>query len=180
MREISLHIMDIIQNSIDAKAELITLEITEDIINNLLIIKIIDDGCGISENILPKITDPFITSRKSRGVGLGLSLFEATCIRCSGNLSIKSKVNVGTEVIASMEYNNIDRPPMGKIEETILSIVLTSDIDILYIHRVNKNEFTFDTREIKGLVGSELKDYEIVTWLKEYILENLEAIGAGQ
>lgn len=178
MREISLHIMDIIQNSIDAKAQLVILEINEDIVNNQITVKITDNGFGISEDILPNITDPFITSRKSRGVGLGLSLFEATCQRSNGYLKVSSKVNVGTEVIASMEYNNIDRPPMGKIEETILSLILTSNIDILYIHKTNENEFKFDTREIKKLVGDDLGNYEIVLWLKEYIRENLDAIGA--
>lgn len=180
MREISLHIMDIVQNSIVAGASIIKVQITENEAQNLFEVKITDNGVGISEEMLSVIKDPFTTSRKSRDVGLGLSLFEATCLRCNGSLEIKSKLNLGTEVLAKMEYNNIDRPPLGRIDETILSLIATTDVDFIYKHSVNEKEFLLDTQEIKKIVGEDIRSIDIISWIREYIDENLSGIQANK
>ncbi|WDC84860.1 ATP-binding protein [Caloramator sp. mosi_1] len=180
MRELSLHIMDIIENSISANATLIELYIEEDTSKNILTIKIKDNGKGIEEEMLKNITDPFVTSRTTRRVGLGLSLFESTCLRCNGSLKVYSMVNVGTEVVATMEHNNIDRPPLGRIEDTVVSVLLNPKIDLLYQHTVNDKKFVLDSREIKRILGSEdISSPEVLLWIKEYIKENLKEISGG-
>jgi signal transduction histidine kinase len=179
MRELSLHLMDIIENSITAKAKLIELSINEDKNSNLLTIKIIDNGCGMDSEMLNKVTDPFVTTRTTRKVGLGISLFKSACERCEGNLEITSEINKGTSIVASMQYNHIDRAPIGKVEDTIITVLLSEGVDLLYTHIVNNNEFVFDSREIKKIVGNELNDPEILMWLKEYLNENISNIGGG-
>ncbi|GIW49370.1 MAG: histidine kinase [Caloramator sp.] len=180
MRELSLHIMDIIENSISADATLIELYIEENLLKNTFTIKIKDNGKGIDEEMLKNITDPFVTSRTTRRVGLGLSLFETTCLRCNGSLKVYSKVNVGTEVVAIMEHSNIDRPPLGKIEETVVSVLLNPSIDLVYEHIYNDKKFVLDSREIKKILGSdEINTPEVLLWIKDFIKENLKEISGG-
>jgi hypothetical protein len=138
-----------------------------------------DNGCGMSKELLEKVKDPFVTSRQTRKVGLGLSLLEAACERCEGHLDIESTEGIGTKVTAVMKYSHIDRSPIGRVEDTILSVLLDSSIDIVYMHKVDDSEFTFDSREIKKIVGDDLTNPEILQWIKEYIKENIEQIGGG-
>lgn len=178
MREISLHLMDIIQNSIDAGASLIIINMDISTLNNRLMLSVEDNGCGIEPKMIEKIKDPFVTSRKTRKVGLGISLFEAACIRCGGNLTIDSLKNLGTKVAAVMEYNHIDRAPIGRIEDTIVSFIMVSGIEIVYKHRFNLNEFIFDSRKIKEIVGNDIMNIDIINWIKEYIAEGIERTGS--
>lgn len=179
MRELSLHIMDIIENSISAKATLICLEIIEDKNSDILKIIIKDNGCGIDEEDIERVKDPFVTSRKTRKVGLGIPLFEAACLRCDGKLNIKSSKGKGTEIEAVMRYSHIDRAPLGRIEDTIVSILLYPQLDIEYRHVVNDKEFIFDSREIKKVTGEDLTLPNILQWIKQYIKEGIEEIGGG-
>jgi hypothetical protein len=176
MRELSLHIMDIIQNSIAANASFIEITVDENIIKDYLKIVIKDNGRGIDKEILSKIKDPFITTRTSRKVGLGISLFEAACNRCEGVLNIESTVGVGTTLTALMKYSHIDRAPLGRLQDTIMSLLLYPNLDFIYKHLFNENEFILDTREIRKIVGDDLEDQEIIFWIRDYIIEGTNAI----
>ena len=174
-----MHLIDIIQNSVKAGASLITVELDEFVKKDELRMTVADNGCGMSKELLQKVKDPFVTSRQTRKVGLGLSLMEAACERCEGFLDIESTEGIGTKVTAVMKYSHIDRAPIGKVEDTILSVLLDSSVDIVYLHKVDDSEFVFDSREIKKIVGNDLSDPEILQWIKEYIRENIEQIGGG-
>lgn len=176
MRELSLHIMDIVQNSIVAKASLIELTVDENLIEDYLKIIIKDNGHGIDPEMLKNIKDPFVTSRKTRKVGLGISLFEANCTRCDGYLNIESDLGIGTTVTAFMKYMHIDRSPIGELVDTIISLLLYPEIDLLYTHIYNQKSFIFDTREIKKMVGEDITHPEIISWLKDYLDEGLSEI----
>lgn len=179
MREISLHIMDIIQNSVSAKAMLINLDIIEDTREDRFEAVIKDNGIGMSKEMLENVKDPFVTSRKTRRVGLGLSLFEAACKRCEGYLKINSEEGKGTTVTAFMKLSHIDRMPLGKIQDTIVSTLVIPGIDIVYSHKVDDRYFNFDSREVKKLTGSNLNQPEILIWIRECIMKNIEEIGGG-
>lgn len=177
MKELSLHILDIVQNSISANAKNINIEIIENAHKNLFLIKIEDDGIGMKDEMKEKVLNPFVTSRKTRKVGLGLSLFEATAKRCGGKLILNSTENVGTTVSVEMDYDNIDRPPLGAIEDTIISIIhgINKNTNIIYRHIFNDNEFIFDLNKIREIVD-DINQIEIILWLKDYIKENIENI----
>jgi anti-sigma regulatory factor (Ser/Thr protein kinase) len=179
MRELSLHIMDIIQNSITADASFIEITIEENIIQDYLKIVIKDNGRGIDREMLTIIKDPFITTRTSRKVGLGISLFEAACNRCEGALNIESNVGIGTTLTALMKYSHIDRAPIGKLQDTIMSLLLYPNLDFIYRHLFNENEFILDTREIRKIAGNDLGNQETIFWIRDYILEGINAIGAN-
>ncbi|MDD6735107.1 MAG: ATP-binding protein [Clostridiales bacterium] len=178
MKELSLHILDIAKNSVKAKANLIEITVNEDIENNLLIIDINDDGCGMSEEFLKTVKDPFSTTRTTRKVGMGISLFEAAANQCGGELDISSKEGEGTKMHVTFTYDHIDRAPLGDMAGTVTTLVSGSpDIDFLYRHIINGKEFVMDTREVRReLDGVPLDTPEVVMWLDGYIREGIDEI----
>lgn len=174
MKELSLHILDIVQNSVAAGARLIMLDLIEDVNTDLLEFSIKDDGCGMTEETLKKVTDPFTTGRTTRRVGLGIPLLKAAAELTGGGLELTSEPGVGTTVTARFVYDSIDRQPLGNMAETILGLITSyENIDFVYYHRVNEKEFTIDTREIKGILGEvSLNEPEVVLWLSGFLNEN--------
>lgn len=182
MKELALHILDLAQNSITAKADLIKILIDEDLIGDLLTITLEDNGCGMEKDQAERVKDPFVTSRTSRKVGLGIPLMLAACQMCEGDLVIESEVNVGTKLTATFKHSHIDRVPLGNMTETMVSLVLgADDIDFVYCHRINQNEFCFDTREVRQILGAEvpLSEPDVLSWIKGYIEEGLSNLRGG-
>lgn len=185
MNELSLYLLDIMQNSIKAKSTLVNLNIITNKDDNLLSIEIIDNGCGMSEETLEKALSPFYTTRTTRKVGLGLPLFKELALLCEGSFDISSKENVGTKLNATFKLNNIDLPPFGNWVDTFYLIVINDDdVDIKYTHKVIENgkeeEFIFDTVEVKEILdGMSIKDFSLVGWMKDYIRNGLKDINAN-
>ncbi|HUX54772.1 MAG TPA: ATP-binding protein [Williamwhitmania sp.] len=181
MKDIALHILDIAQNSIRARATLVEISIVEDILLDLFSITIKDNGSGISSNILEHVTDPFYTSRTTRKVGLGLSLLKQNAERCEGSFTINSAVNVGTIVVATFKHSHIDRPVLGDIAGVVVILVTSNpEMDFVYSHRYNQQSYVFSTVEVREVLeGVPLSDLSVSRFLKEMIKENLEAIKIG-
>lgn len=151
MEDLSLHILDIAENSISASAKRIEIRIDEDEAKDLLTIEIKDDGKGMDEQTLQKVLDPFFTTRTTRRVGLGLSLLAQAARETDGNLELDSRNGEGTTVRASFRFSHPDRKPMGDIDETIRTLVVGyPGVDFLYEHRKNDSIYRFDTRETDG------------------------------
>ncbi|MBQ9511554.1 MAG: ATP-binding protein [Lachnospiraceae bacterium] len=178
MKELSLHILDIAENSVKAKASKIEIDITEDTAKNLLTIEIKDNGCGMSEEFLKKVKDPFSTTRTTRKVGMGLSLFESAAQQCDGKLEISSKEGVGTEVSVTFALNHIDRAPLGDMAGTMQTLVGGSpDIDFIYRHKKDGQEFLFDTAQIREtLSGVPLDTPEVILWIGDFINEGINEL----
>lgn len=178
MKELAYHVLDIANNSVRGKASEIRIDVNEDPINNILSITIDDNGIGIPENILATIKDPFTTSRTFRKVGLGIPFLNDTCVNCNGSLMIESKVGEGTHVNATMELNHIDRPPLGNIASTITTLISSEDsINIIYRHTYKGQSFDISTHEIKDVLGDvPLNRIEVIMWLKEFLIENIQEI----
>jgi len=173
MKELSLHILDIVQNSVKAKASLIDVIINESEEKDLMEIIIRDNGCGMSEEMAKSVLDPFVTTRTTRKVGLGIPLFKLAAERCGGKFLIDSSLGKGTEVYASFVRSHIDRQPLGDIKGTVLSLVTSyEEIDFYYSHGVNGKTFQVDTREIKKILGDvSLSENDVYLWLSDYIAE---------
>jgi hypothetical protein len=178
MKDLSLHIMDILQNSIRSGADRIGLEIIEDVPKDLYRLTFTDNGCGMDKTMLNQVTDPFFTTRTVRKVGLGLSLLKQNAEKTGGNMTIESAVGKGTTVCATFSHKHIDRPVLGDVAG---AIVLTAsaypDIRFIYRHEKNGSAFVFDTDEInKTLDGISIQNPEIIGFLREMIVENLKEI----
>ncbi len=173
-----MHIMDIIQNSVRAKASLVELKIKESEKDDLFSISIKDNGFGMSEEVLAKAIDPFFTTRTTRKVGLGLSLLKQNAEMTGGKMEISSKEGVGTELEAVFSHRHLDRPAMGDIAGTMVLLVgANPKMDFIYIHITDKDEYVFDTKEIKEVLdGMPVSDPNIMHYLKEMIQENLNTL----
>jgi len=160
--------MDIAENGITAGANLIHIFIDEDRRNNLLKVVVKDNGKGIPPEMLDKITDPFVTARTTRRVGLGLSLFEAASRRCEGEFHITSVLGKGTETAATFRYDHIDRAPLGDMGSTVaLLIGGNPEIDFIYTHIIDGKDFTLDTGELRQELS--LSDPSVIFHLTQNI-----------
>ncbi len=180
MKEISLHILDIVQNSVSAKASEVKIDIAESISENIIKVSISDNGCGMDKEFLKNVTDPFTTTRTTRKVGLGIPLFKLAAEQAGGSFSIESEKGVGTIVRASFEHNNIDRSPIGDMAGTLISLVSVNEtVDFVYSHTAENGTFIFDTKEIRNTLGEvPLSEYEVLNWIEGYINEGLYRIKA--
>lgn len=182
MRELSLHILDLAQNSIAAGASLVTIEINEND-EGFFVFSIKDNGCGMDEKMLRSVRDPFVTTRKTRKVGMGIPFLDMVTAQCGGTFSLESQVGLGTVLKASFKEDNIDRPPLGDIVASMLvMIVANPQLDIVFIYKIGERGFTFDTREMRQMLGEEA-DFslpEVYTWIESYLRQQLDVLHAGQ
>lgn len=179
MRELSLSIMDVCQNSVTAKSTLIKLTLEENLDADRLTVTLEDNGCGMSEEQVKSVIDPFYTTRTTRKVGLGVPLFKMAAEMTGGNFYIDSKIGVGTTMKAIFVPSNIDMTPIGDINSTVLPLITgNTDIEFIYSRSITKDgkntEFTLDTQEIKSVLGGDvpLNTPDVVVWLKEFLEEN--------
>lgn len=178
MRELSLHILDTLENSLEAGATSIELIIGEDLVADRLTITIRDNGRGMSEAQLARIFDPFFTTRSTRHVGLGIPFFKAAAELCNGSLTVTSQLGKGTTLQATFQHSHIDRAPLGDITGTLLAFILAGQCDLHYLHRVDEREFEFDTAEIQAELGDvPLTHPAVRKWLQEFIAEGEEELG---
>ncbi len=178
MKDLSLHILDILQNSTRAEATQIQLIIEESIKNDLLSIEITDNGKGMSEETVKKAIDPFYTTRTTRKVGMGLPLLKQNAELTGGRLDIKSEIGVGTSVKVYFVYSNIDRPDLGNIPQTIKAFIAGNpEVALIYKHQVNDNVFEFKTEEVKEILeGIPINNLKVLKYIEELILENLKEL----
>lgn len=181
MRELSLHILDLVQNAIEAGAVKVKLEIVEDKKKDIFLIRVTDDGRGMDEIMRKKVLDPFVTTRTTRKIGLGLPLIDMSTKHCGGYLKIDSEPGRGTIIEAMYLFSHIDRPPLGNIIETIKSILIANpDLDFCYSHSVDEHSFRMFTREIVEILGDvPLTHPDVLDWLHEYVKGNISNLYGG-
>jgi len=169
MEDLSLHILDIVENSVAARADKIEIRILEDKKKDLLSVEVIDNGTGMDKNTVEKALDPFFTSRTVRRFGFGLPLLSEAAKAANGHLSIESKKGEGTRIKADFQYSHIDRKPLGDIGQTIITLVIGNpEIDLIYVHKKNNHKYILDTRKIKEqLKGAPINSPAGIRMIKE-------------
>lgn len=167
------------QNSIAAKASRVIVKVDADEDRDRLAIRIEDNGKGMTPEFAACVLDPFVTTRTTRRVGLGIPMLAAAAQACGGNLSIHSEVGNGTILETWFELHNIDRAPLGDIESTLITtIVAYPNVSFKYEQVVNGQSFVLDTDEINAqLDGVPINDPLVIGWMKEYIEQGLNGIG---
>ena len=182
MDELSLNILDIAQNSIAADATLVEIDVEEDYNNDLLTIRVKDNGKGMSEEFLKAVENPFVTTRTTRKIGLGISFFKEAAEITGGSISIVSELGVGTSLTAVFVLSHIDCQPIGNLTQTIISLVsLNPQIDFIIRYKVGEEEFVFSTPETKEILGDDaaLNSPPIVIFLTEYVSEHIINLAGG-
>ena len=182
MKELSLNILDITENSVKAGATLTTIVVDE--LDTTLTITISDNGCGMTEDVIRSVTDPFYTTRTTRRVGLGIPLLKLACEQTGGSLEIKSvtkdadPVSHGTSVVARFNKDHLDFTPLGDVISTVQTLVQGHpDVDFHYIHNINSGRVEVDTREMREILGDvPLCSYEVIEWLGDYLGEQYSQV----
>jgi hypothetical protein len=176
MKELSLNILDIAQNSLRAEARNVEITLTES--DATLNFTIRDDGFGMTPEFLSRVTDPFSTTRTTRSVGLGLPFLKMEAEMTGGSFSIESKTREaspdahGTVVSATFVKTHIDFIPLGNIIDTLCTLVMgAGDVDVTFAHRMPAREIAFSTKEMREMLGDEvpLDAPEVIAWLREYL-----------
>ena len=177
MKELSLNILDIVENSVKAGATFTEIYIEET--KERLVLTITDDGCGMTQEVLKTVTDPFYTTRTTRKVGLGIPLLKLEAEMTGGSLSLESThisqddKNHGTKISAVFNKNHIDCTPLGDVVESITTLIQGHpDTDFLFTHKREEGEVNLDTRELRVVLeGVPLNTYEVIKWIEEYLKE---------
>jgi len=181
MRDISLHILDIAQNSLNAGSSLIAIEVKADTQRDILKIVIKDNGCGMSRELLERVKSPFTTTRTTRNVGLGIPLFAASCECTDGRLDITSCPGEGTTLDAELGFKHIDRPPLGDIAQTVAMLtIMNTQTDFVFSAVKDDKSFSYDTRQIKETLGDvPLTEPEVTAFIQQYLDEGLREVFGG-
>ena len=179
MRELSLNILDVTENSLRAGATLVTIDV--DVTEQTITIRIADNGCGMSADFLARVADPFTTTRTTRKVGMGLPLIKMEAEMSGGTFDITSTPDVGTTVTTTFDTQHIDRPPMGNLAESIVALLPDlGNTRLIFSYRAFGQNFTLDTDEVKQqLDGVPLSTPEVLVFLKEMTEENITTINGG-
>lgn len=172
--ELSLNILDIANNSIRAGADLVEIEVRIHKMMDVILIKISDNGCGMTDEQISKVGDPFFTTRNTRDVGLGIPFLKQAAEMTGGNLLIESIPANGTIINASFGLSHIDRMPLGDMCSTIYTLLLANQaIDFIYIYECNGKEFQLDTRSLRQILGDIPFDIpEVAGFIRNYLKEN--------
>ena len=182
MKELSLNILDITENSTKAKADLVGIEILEDA--DTMRITITDDGTGMTEETLSSVANPFYTTRTTRKVGMGIPLFKFAAEQTGGSVKIESvseqvdPANCGTTVTAVFHKNHLDFTPLGDIVSTVTALIQGSpDIEWRFEHHFENGKVELDTKELREVLGDvPLDTYEVIKWIEAYLIEGYDSI----
>jgi anti-sigma regulatory factor (Ser/Thr protein kinase) len=177
VRELSLHILDVVENAVEAGARHVALAIVEDLDTDVLTIRVRDDGRGMAAETLRRVRDPFFTTRTTRHVGLGIPLLASATERCGGSLTIDSQPGSGTSVVATFQHSHIDRAPLGDLPGTLICVLMRDDeLRLVYRHAViehgKERSFGLDTAEVAEALGGLPRSLPAVReWLSGLVAE---------
>ena len=180
MKDLSLYILDITMNSVRAGARHI--EVTLDEIEHVLTLTVRDDGCGMTEEQVQRLFDPFFTTRTTRAVGLGVPFLQMLAQQTGGDVTVESRSEKeyddhGTVVTATFHTDHIDFIPLGDLTETVLTLVQGNpEVDFFYRHSRDGAAVTMDTAEMRSVLGEEisLASYEVLAFIREYLHEQYQ------
>lgn len=178
MKELALHILDIAQNAISAGAAHLTIQLALEE-GGVLHVILTDDGRGMDEELLARVTDPFTTTRTTRKVGLGLPLLRMAAQQTGGEVRIFSRLGEGTRVEADFDTGHIDCPPLGDLPGVISLLVQGApQLELSYLHQTPQGRFQFETGEVRAVLGPQvpLSAPEVALWIREYVQEGEESL----
>jgi len=171
MEDLSLHILDVVENGTAAGASLVEISIVEDTADDALVIKIKDNGRGMVAELVARVTDPWVTSRTTRRMGMGLPLLKMAAEETGGTLVVDSTPGVGTEVVTTFVNSHIDRKPLGDIAGTMVALILGNpEIEFVFEYELDGDKTELDTRELKEQLGEvPITDPAVLSLIRDHI-----------
>ena len=181
MKEIALHLLDIVQNSVKAGAAHVDIGFALNA-DAVLTMTVTDDGCGMSPEFVARVRSPFVTTRTTRKVGLGIPLLMQNAMQSGGGVDIESELGKGTVITATFHTDSIDCLPLGDLASTMATIIMGSpDTPEFSIHCESPTgAMRFSTEEIRPvLAGVSLAEPDVVQWIQQSLQEEIEPILGG-
>jgi len=181
VREIALHVLDIVENSVAAGATRVDITVCESSSDDTITIVVQDNGKGMNQDLLACVSDPFVTTRTTRRVGLGIPLLKAAAEACNGYLRIDSTPGKGTRLEVQFQRSHIDRMPLGDLAGTVLTLLIAfPQVRWVFRHVVDGREFCFDSEPIvKELDGVPLTEPAILSFVKQLLHEGIARVRQG-
>jgi hypothetical protein len=178
VEDLCFHLVDLVQNSVAAGARVIRVQIRESRTSDTLELEVADDGRGMDGPTLLKVQDPFFTSKSFKKVGLGIPLLKATTEACRGDFAISSRLGHGTRIRASMQRSHLDCPPLGDLEGTLLSLLVSLDtVDLRFSFHSGRKSFAVSSAEARAHAGDlPLSHPDVYRFLREFIRAGLEGL----
>ncbi|NLB89943.1 MAG: ATP-binding protein [Clostridiales bacterium] len=176
MRDLSLHLLDVVQNSVKAKSTLVTISIEIDE-NGKMKVTVLDDGCGMSKEMVEQVTNPFFTTRTTREVGLGIPLLMENAKRTCGDMHIESTLGEGTKIVAEFDTKHIDALPLGNMGQTIATLCACypTQCDFIFTYTKEEQNVHFDTREVKEVLQEvPINSHEVLVWIEQSVQEEMK------
>lgn len=173
MKELSLYLLDIAQNSLSAGCTHLALSLTETA-DGVLTMRVKDDGNGMSPELLARVRDPFTTSRSTRKVGMGIPLLTLAAQQTGGDVTIESALGIGTTLTATFHRRHIDCPPLGDLAETVALLIQGAEqVELTFTRQVCQRGYTFSTRELRDILGEDipLSSPEVFAWIREFLAQ---------
>lgn len=176
MQDCAMQILELIMNSIHADSTYIVISIQDSVKKNEYKFTVEDNGKGMNEETVQKVTSPFLTSRTTRKVGLGVAFMKGLTEQCNGTFKIESKLNHGTVIIATVQRNHWDTPALGDLGEMMMcSIQANEKIDYYFTYETDTQKFIFESREVKEKIeGVRIIEPDILLWIREYINQGIQ------
>ena len=180
VEDLSLHILDIAENSVQAGARNLVITVDESLVDDRLVIEIRDDGKGMTAEIADKVSDPFYTTRTTRRVGMGLTLLKHAAELANGTMVVRSQPDHGTTVRATFQHSHIDRMPLGSMADTVTALISREEmVNVLYRHVRGGRVVEFDSKHVQDQLGDILLDStEALSLVRRYI--ELEEVSLAQ
>jgi hypothetical protein len=184
VREIALHLLDIAENSVAAQAATVTVSVCENLYLDRLIASVTDDGRGMDARQAAQVIDPFVTSRTTRNVGLGIPLLKMAAEACNGCLEIASTPGKGTCLTVEFQREHIDRMPLGDLVWTFLNL-LVAHPEVHWVFRYQgigaagspEETFEFDDQPVKETLSDiPLTEPAVLTYLREELEQGIANI----
>lgn len=183
VRDLSLNLLDLARNSLEAGAAHLSLLVRETKAECFLTVT--DDGCGMPEEMLTRVTDPFFTTRTARRVGLGIPLLKMAAERTGGEFSVTSRCDMaegehGTQVTARFRKDSVDMPPLGDVISTVCTVIQGAEESgtvVIFRHDRPEGTVLLDTGEVREVLGTEvpLSSYTVLQWVKQELTEQYRA-----
>lgn len=175
MDDLSLHILDIAENSVRADARNIEIIITREA--GILRVEVNDDGRGMDAATLARVRDPFFTTKRKK-TGLGIPLLSQAAEQTGGNVTVDSAPGRGTKVTVTFPWEHVDRPPIGSMADTLLTLIAGHpDREYIYEEREGDRSFRLDTREIKAdLDGVPITEPAVLAAIRGLLKENIRIV----
>lgn len=180
MEDLSLHILDIAENALRADAKRIELSVSRDSGKNLLVVEIRDDGRGMNAETLSRVRDPFFTTKKKK-TGLGLPLLAQAAEQAGGGLAVESAPGTGTRVTVTFAWDHIDRPALGDVAGTVLTLIAGHpEVDVVYEERNGDTVARLDTAELKqDLEGVPINEPAVLDAIRALLKKDFILLNEG-